>query len=94
MEHRHNCRHTTKHPVSLIYQDHQPIEGICRDISREGLQIETDDTTLPNNAAVRVVFKGDETMVGKEIRAIVIHRREGCIGMMFTTQPENVARQS
>lgn len=85
VEHRWSPRKPIAMEVDLDYPPLGTIEGKTRNISLEGMYVETDGTEIPRQARLEVVFTtryGDGTKVYR-LPAYVVHSHDRGIGLML-----------
>lgn len=85
MEHRWSERKQVTMDVTLHYDPVGQISGKTRDISLEGMFIETDGVTIPSRAEVKVMFETN-TLGAKQshcVPAYVVHNDENGIGLLL-----------
>lgn len=85
MEHRWSERKNIAMDVTLHYEPIGRIDGKTRDISLEGMFIETDGVVLPPRAEVTVSFLTSEQGTEKthNVPAYVVHNRDAGMGLML-----------
>ena len=84
MEHRQGTRIRTGMPVSVTVGHSHLGWFTSRDVSNGGIAV-TGDIDLPCNCVTQLVIevrKGNR-IVTETARAVVVHRRGGCIGLMW-----------
>jgi len=84
VERRWYPRRSLRTRVALCYGGIGILRGTTRDISAEGIYIETPPVRVPVNAAVEVVFSLDGNAAHRlRLPALVVRSDEGGIGAMF-----------
>ena len=85
VEHRWSPRKPIAMDVSLIYAPIGSIEGKTRNISLEGMYIETDGSEIPHQARLEVAFTARSGSGNKVYRmpAYVVHSHEKGVGLML-----------
>ncbi len=84
MDHRHHYRWPVRLDVELYYGGRCLGSFKTRDISWEGLFIETRPIAIRPNEPVRLFFTGQQQNIGGEpITAFVVHCSNGGIGLML-----------
>jgi hypothetical protein len=71
--------------VNLFYPPMGSVEGKTRNISLEGMYVETDGIDIPHQARLEVAFTTRSGTEEKEFRlpAYVVHSRDNGIGLML-----------
>jgi hypothetical protein len=85
VEHRWSPRKPIAMEVSLFYPPLGTIEGRTRDISLEGMYVETEGVEIPRQARLEVAFRtryGEEERVHR-LPAYVVHGDGRGIGLML-----------
>jgi hypothetical protein len=85
MEHRCSRRRPIEISVAINYRDVMLVLGRTRDISLDGMFVNTGRQKLPRNALVRVSLRiRDFGSWTGEAEAMVVHSDDDGLGLMFT----------
>lgn len=85
MEHRWSPRKPVKMDVFINYQPLGLVRGEAKDVSLEGMFVETGRVTLPKNEEVDITFavKNDHEKRILHMGAFVVHSSQKGAGLMF-----------
>jgi len=85
MEHRWSERKNVTMDVTLHYDPVGQISGKTRDVSLEGMFVETEGVTIPSRAEVKVLFESKDhgTKYSHCVPAYVVHNNDNGVGLML-----------
>ena len=85
MEHRWSERKPVTMDVTLHYDPVGQISGKTRDISLEGMYVETEGVTIPSRAEVKVLFETNSLGAKQShcVPAYVVHNQGNGVGLLL-----------
>lgn len=91
MEHRYSERIDLPLPVEVNYKDHPPMDAQVQNLSREGMFIQSHSQALTPGSLVYLTFHlPSSAATAFRIPAMVVHRQQTGIGVMFQTIPDQL----
>ena len=94
MEHRWNKRFSAHKDVGIQYPGGRTVIGQTRNVSFGGLFVEFDTADLPPHALVKLLLPigGEETGAYHRIPAIMAHRTQEGIGLLFCGNDDRILK--